>query len=123
MLNVPSIIIFEMLANPHRSTFPFGPFIVYINESSTLVKTYGVQMRCYWEHLGEHISINKRTQKKKKSPPKKPKRKKLDPPQDMLSLLIGHMKNYGPKTVGHNFQPGVSPPTANGGESRVWVYI
>jgi len=52
--------------------------------------------------------------------PKKPKRKKLDPRRGMLSLLIGHMKKYGPKTVGHHFQPGVSPPTANGGESRVW---
>ncbi len=79
-------------------------------------------MRCYWEHLGEHISTNKEHQKKD-SPPKNPKRKKLDPPQGMLSLLIGHMKNYGSKTVGHHFQPGVSPPTTNGGESRVWVYI
>ncbi len=60
---------------------------------------------------------------KKKSLQKKPKRKKLDPPQGMLSLLIGHMKKYDPKTVGHHFQPGVSPSTANGGESRVWVYI
>jgi len=59
-------------------------------------------MRCYWEHLGEHISTNKRTPKKN-SPPRKPKRNKLDPLQGMLSLLIGHMKNYGPKTVGTIF--------------------
>jgi len=59
-----------MLANPNRSMFPFDPFIVYINESSTLVKTYGIQMRCYWEHLGEHISTNKRT-----PPQKNPKEK------------------------------------------------
>jgi len=87
-------------------------------------KHMGYKCPCYWEHLGEHISSNRRTQKKKqiRPPQKKPKRKKLDPPQDMLSLLIGHMKNYGPKTVGHHFQPGVSPPTANGGESRAWVY-
>ncbi len=31
------------------------PFIVYINESSTLGKAYVIKVRCYWEHLGEHI--------------------------------------------------------------------
>jgi hypothetical protein len=64
MLIVPSQFVLEMLANPSRNMFHFGPIIVYINESSTLVKTYGIQMRCYWEHIGEHISTNKRTQKK-----------------------------------------------------------
>jgi hypothetical protein len=71
--------------------------------------------------LGNTLVPTKEPQKKK-SPPKRPKRKKLDP-QGMLSLLIAHIKNYGPKTVGHHFQLGVSPPTANGGESRAWVYI
>jgi hypothetical protein len=99
--------------------FCFDPFIVYINESSTSVKTYGKQMRCYWEHLGEHISTNKRINKK--IAPKKTQKKKTGPSSG--HALIGHMKNYGPKTVGHHFQPGVSPPTANGGESRAWVYI
>jgi hypothetical protein len=66
MLIVPSQFFLKMFANPNRSMFPFDPFIVYINESSTLVKTYWRQMRCYWEHLGEHISTNKRTPKKKK---------------------------------------------------------
>ncbi len=71
--------------------------------------------------LGNTLVPTKEPQKKN-SPPRKPKRNKLDPLQGMLSLLIGHMKNYGPKTVGHHFQPGVIPPTANGGESSIWVY-
>ncbi len=66
-----------MLANPNRSMSPIGPFIVYINESSTLVKTYGIKMQCDWEHLGEHISTNKRT--KKKIAPKKTQKKKTGP--------------------------------------------
>ncbi len=77
-------------------------------------------MRCYW---GNTLEPTKEPPKKN-SPPKKPKRNKLDPLQGMLSLLIGHMKNYGPKTVHTIFNlVSVSPPTTNGGESRVWVYI
>ncbi len=121
MLIVPSQFFFEMLANPNRSMFPFDHFIVYINESSTLVKTYGYKCHAIGNILGNTLVPTK--EPKKNRPQKHPKEKNWTVLRSMLSLLIGHMKNYGPKTVGHHFQPGVSPPTANGGENRAWVYI
>jgi hypothetical protein len=30
-----------------------GLHIIYIYESSTLAKAYGIKEWCYWEHLGE----------------------------------------------------------------------
>jgi hypothetical protein len=57
---------------------------------------------CYWDHIG---AITHCEPKKQQNPlPLPPKQKKLGPPKGMLSLLIGCRRNYGPKSVHHNFQ-------------------
>jgi hypothetical protein len=47
---------------------------IYIYESSTLVKAYGIKVWCYWEHLGE-LDGNTLETAKSGTPPN-PKEKK-----------------------------------------------
>jgi len=62
-------------------------------------------------------------EQKKRIAPKKTQKKKTGPSSGHVEPSHWPHENYGLKTVGHYFQPGVSHPTANGGENRVWVYI
>jgi hypothetical protein len=59
-------------------------------QNSTLAKTYGIKVWCYWEHLRNTLRTKKNI--KFLYPPPKPKWKKLSTPKCMLSLLIGCMK-------------------------------
>jgi hypothetical protein len=52
----------------------------YIGERrTTFTKAYGIKVRYYGEHVGEHIG-NQGKMKKNPSPPKKIKRKKIKAP-------------------------------------------
>jgi len=99
----------------------------YISEKGrTLGKTYGIKVRCYWEHpwgIEEHIGNpgtwrehvgNKGKMKKILAPPppntQNLKEKKSRHFECMLSLPIGCMKFLCSKTVHHHFWPGLIPP-------------
>jgi hypothetical protein len=90
-------------------------FSVYIHESWTLGKPYGIKLRCYWKLLREEIwnlgnlkrtwweHIGNKEGKQKKTPPTPPH--PTTPPKGrnrahheyILSLPIGYMKFLFPK--------------------------
>jgi len=81
-------------------------FSVYIHESWTLGKPYGINLRCYWEHLGEpHGKTLGTRQKQKKSllapsPPRPPKWVCAEPSHRLHETVIS-------KIVCHHFWPGL----------------
>jgi hypothetical protein len=81
-------------------------FSVYIHESWTLGKPYGINLRCYWEHLGEpHGKTLGTRQKQKKSllapsPPSPPKWVWAEPSHRLHETFIS-------KIVCHHFWPGL----------------
>jgi len=98
--------------------FPLWP--IYIGEKGrTLGKTYGIKVRCYWEHPRgthwkprEHIGNLMRIhwELEENMLEMKEKRKKN---QGTLSECIGCMKFLCFKTVRHYFWPGLIPPIIN----------
>jgi hypothetical protein len=75
----------------------------YIHEQGrTLGKTYGIKVRCYWEHPWEiHWELFGKKGNMKKSTPTPPSQnfsiKKLRHFECMLSLLIGYIEFLFPK--------------------------
>jgi len=99
---------------------------------TTFAKAYGIKVRCYGEHLGEHIRKLMRThwglkrnivgtqwepgKMKKKcfpSPPSKLKRKKPRHLECMLGPSNWLHAISLPKTVYHHFWPGLIPLAMN----------
>jgi len=93
------------------NVFPQQPtFSVYIHESWTLGKPYGIKLRCHWKLLREQIGnlgnlkrtwwehIGNKEEKQKKTPPAPPpKGRKRAHHEYILSLPIGYMKFLFPK--------------------------
>jgi hypothetical protein len=91
---------------------------LFVYESSTPGKTYGLKAQCYWEHLVEHHweleEYNKNIWEKTRNPShpsKTQKEKKLGPFECLSSLLIGHMIIMALKLpICHHFQPEQNTP-------------
>ncbi len=78
------------------------PTLVLPHESSTLANVSRVQCGAIGNILGQQHIVN---QKNNKIPfPFHPPKNKLGPPKGTLSVVIGCRRDYGPKSVHHNFQ-------------------
>jgi hypothetical protein len=95
----------------------------YIGEKGrTLGKTYGIRVRCYWEHLwgtnwepignleGEHVGNKGKKKKNPPSPTQNLKEKKSKHFECMLGLPHWLHEIFISKTIGHHFWPGLIPP-------------
>ncbi len=87
---------------------PLAPFTIYIHETSTLNKTYGIKVWCYSESLGNPLG----TEKKQKNPSPAPKR----PRRKMIGQSWVHVK---PKIFCRHFQPRLM----DGNLTYSWVCI
>jgi hypothetical protein len=77
------------LQNKNKCIHLQPAFSVYIHESWTLGKPYGIKLRCYWERLKEQIggtpwehvgdTMGTRKKYKKKLPPPHPQKEKTGP--------------------------------------------
>jgi hypothetical protein len=89
----------------------------YIGEKGrTLGKTYGIRVRCYWEHLwGTHWELERGTcweqRKKEKKNPPSPTQNSKEKKIKALRVHTGPShwlhENVISKTVGHHFWPGI----------------
>jgi hypothetical protein len=92
------------------------PFSVYIHESWTLGKPYGIKVRCYWERLGNNLGRplgthrehhrNQETKLKLPSPLPSQKEKNCTPHESMPNLSLVAC-NFCFQTVCHHFWPGL----------------